>query len=255
MRPCASSRRAGRLSGVPGRRARTQPANASVYHGGVVPNTLPTQIRRARPEDAQFLAWTILAATRSHRPRSFFDLLLPESEQERLDLIEALVLQEKPSWWHWSLFWIAARGSESAAALSGFDPVPLVPANAAVPMALQARGIGGERLAAGIARCQPIIACFHEPAPGAWVVESVATRPEARGAGLAHALVDHVLAEGRDAGYASSQLTIMIGNTRAQRVYESRGFRITAEKRDAAFEAEIGSPGLAQMTCPLTRER
>jgi len=43
----------------------------------------------------------------------------------------------------------------------------------------------------------------------------------------------------------------MIGNTPAQRVYESRGFRINAEKRSADFEAVIGSPGLAQMTCRL----
>ena len=208
-------------------------------------------IRRARPDDVRFLAWVILAATRSHRPRSFFDLLLLDSDEERTGLIEELVLQEKPSWWHWSLFWIALQGGEPAAALSGFDPQRLVAANDAVPAALAARGIGGERLAAGLARCAPMFTCFHQPTPGAWVVESVATRPEARGAGLAHALVDHVLAEGRDGGYETSQLTIMIGNTPAQRVYESRGFRINAEKRSADFEAVIGSPGLAQMTCRL----
>ena len=212
---------------------------------------MPELIRRARPDDARFLAWVILAATRSHRPRSFFDLLLPESEEERTRLVEELVLQEKPSWWHWSLFWIALHEGRPAAALSGFDPQRLVPANDAVPAALAARGIGGERLAEGFARCTPMFACFHQPAPGAWVVESVATRPEARGRGLAQALVDHVLAEGRDGGHEISQLTILIGNTPAQRVYESRGFRINAEKRDAAFEAAIGSPGLAQMTCRL----
>jgi len=153
-------------------------------------------IRRARPDDVRFLAWVILAATRSHRSRSFFDLLLPDSDEERTRLIEELVLQEKPSWWHWSLFWIALQGSEPAAALSGFDPQRLVAANDAVPAALAARSIGGERLAAGLARCAPMFTCFHQPTPGAWVVESVATRPEARGAGLAHALVEHVLAEG-----------------------------------------------------------
>ena len=232
------------------RDARRPGVGAPVYHAAVSQVVSP-RIRRARPEDARFLAWGILAATRSHRPRSFFDLLLPESEEERLDLIQELVLQEKPSWWHWSLFWIAGRSGEPEAALSGFDPARLVPANAAVPMALEAKGIRGAQLAAGIQRCGPVIACFHDAAPGAWIVESVATRPEARGSGLAHALVDHVLAEGRDGGHELSQLTIMIGNTAAQRVYESRGFRITAEKRDADFEAAIGSPGLAQMTCRL----
>lgn len=211
----------------------------------------PPRIRRARPEEARFLAWVILAATRSHRPRGFFDLLVPEGEEERLSLIEELVLQQDPSWFHGSLFWIAEHGGTPAAALAGFDPTRLVSPNTAVPAALQARGICGERLAAGFARCAPMLRCFHEAAPGAWIVESVATRPEARGAGLASALVSHVLAEGRDAGHAIAQLSIFIGNTAAQRVYESAGFRINAEKRDAAFEAEIGAPGLAQMTCRL----
>ena len=209
------------------------------------------ELRRARPDDAGFLAWVVLAATRSHCPRGFFDLLVPESDSERLALIEELVLQEKPSWWHWSLFWIAARAGEPAAALAGFDPTRITSANLAVPEALATRGIGGARLAAAFARCAPIVGCFHDATPGAWIVESVATRPEARGAGLAGALLDHGLAEGRERGHALAQLTILIGNTPAQRVYESRGFRIAAEKRSAGFEAAIGAPGLAQMNCRL----
>lgn len=174
---------------------------------------------------------------------------MPDSEPERLDFAERLVRVEKPSWWHWSLFWIAERDGAPAAALSGFDPTRLVPANLCVPEVAQAWGLRDERLAAAFSRCAPMFACFHEPAPGAWIVESVATRPEARGAGLAHALLLHVLAEGRDAGHALAQLTIMIGNAPAQRAYEQVGFRINAEKRSPAFEAALDCPGLAQMTC------
>jgi translation initiation factor 4G len=38
-------------------------------------------IRRASAEDADFIAWTILAAQRGHRPRGWFDIALnwPES--------------------------------------------------------------------------------------------------------------------------------------------------------------------------------
>jgi ribosomal protein S18 acetylase RimI-like enzyme len=226
------------------------PAPALERYPGRV-STPPYELRRARPDDAAFLAWVVLAATRSHCPRGFFDLLVPESEAERLALIEELVLQEKPSWWHWSLFWIATRAGDPAAALAGFDPTRIASAHLSVPEALAARDVRGERLAAGFARCAPLIACFHDAAPGAWIVESVATRPEARGAGLAGALLDHVLEEGRAGGYALAQLTILIGNAPAQRVYESRGFRIGAEKRSAAFETAIGAPGLAQMNCQL----
>ena len=93
--------------------------------------------------------------------------------------------------------------------------------------------------------------CFHDAAPGAWIVESVATHPTARGKGLAAALVDHVLDEGRGAGHAIAQLNLFIGNTPAQRVYERAGFAITAEKRSANFEGVLGGPGVAQMTARL----
>jgi translation initiation factor 4G len=208
-------------------------------------------IRRARPEDAPFLAWAVLASARSHLPRGFWDLLIPESEQERLDFASALLLSEEPSWWHWSLFWIAERDGQPGAALSGFDPARVIAADEAVVLAAAACGFGRARLAAAFARCQPMFACLHEPEPGAWVVESVATRPEARGVGLASALVGRVLAEGRAGGHALAQLSLLIGNTPAQRVYERAGFRVTAEKRSAAFEGALGCPGIAVMSCRL----
>jgi ribosomal protein S18 acetylase RimI-like enzyme len=41
----------------------------------------------------------------------------------------------------------------------------------------------------------------------------------------------------------------MIGNTPAQRLYERHGFAISAEKRSPEFEAALGCPGIALMTC------
>jgi len=209
------------------------------------------EIRRARPDDVPFLAWAVLTAARSHLPRGFWDLFVPDGEEDRLAFASDLLLANEPSWWHWSLFWIAEQGGRPGATLSGFDPTQVVAANLAVPEVALARGFDRERLAAAFARCAPLFACFHEPGPGAWIVESVATRPEARGAGLASALIERVLAEGRAAGHAIAQLSLMIGNTPAQRVYERAGFGVTAEKRRPEFEAALGCPGLAQMTCRL----
>jgi len=208
----------------------------------------PPTVRRATPDDAPFLAWVVLASARSHLPRGFWDLLVPEGEAERLAFAERLLLAEEPSWWHWSLFWIAEREGRPGAALSGFDPTQLAPPNASVPAAAGACGMGREQLAAAFARCAPAFACFHEPTPGAWIVESVATRPEARGAGLGAALVEHVLAEGREQGHSLAQLSLMIGNAPAQRLYERHGFAISAEKRDPGFENALGCPGIALMS-------
>jgi GNAT superfamily N-acetyltransferase len=94
------------------------------------------------------LAWAVIEAARSHRPRGFWDLWVPDAEA-RLAFVEQLLVE-------------------------------------------------------AIARATPFFGCMHETPPGAWLVESVATRPEARGQGL-----------------------------------------------DAALDAAIGCPGVAQMSCPL----
>ena len=41
-------------------------------------------IRRASDSDAEFIAWTILAAQRGHRPRGWFDIALDRPEPECL---------------------------------------------------------------------------------------------------------------------------------------------------------------------------
>lgn len=206
-------------------------------------------IRRARPEDVPFLAWVVLAAARSHLPRGFWDLFAADDEARAHALAEQLLGADEPSWWHWSLFWIAEHEGRPGAALSGFDPAQLAAPDAAVPAAAAAAGFDRAALAAAFARCAPMFACFHEPAPDAWIVESVATRPEARGLGLGAALVAHVLAEGRERGHDLAQLSLMLGNEAAQRLYERHGFAISAEKRSPAFEAALGCPGIALMSC------
>lgn len=206
-------------------------------------------IRRATPDDVPFLAWVVVAAARSHLPRGFWDLFAGDDEPRALALAERLLRADAPSWWHGSLFWIAEHEGRPGAALSGFDPTRLAAPAAALPVAAAAAGFDRAGLAAALERCTPLFGCFHEPAPEAWVVESVATRPEARGRGLGAALVAHVLAEGRARGHAVAQLSLMIGNTPAQRLYERHGFAISAEKRSPDFAAALGCPGIAQMTC------
>jgi ribosomal protein S18 acetylase RimI-like enzyme len=210
-------------------------------------------LRPARREDAPFLAWIALASARSHLERGFWDLLISEGEAERLAFLERLALADPPSWWHWSLFLVAERDGRPVAALSGFDPAEprFAKPDAAVVSTLVASGWSASRTQAGLARGEPFFHCVHQPEPGAWMVESVATRPEARGLGLAHELVERVLEDGRRRGHRAAQLSLLIGNAPAQRVYERLGFAIAAEKRDPTFEAALGCPGVARMMCRL----
>ena len=210
-------------------------------------------IRPARPGDARFLAWVALASARSQLERGFWDLLIPEGEEARLDYLETLFRSEPPSWWHWSLFLIAERQGAPLAALSGFDPTDarFAKPDEAVIAALSVCGWSPARIQEGLGRSAAFFSCVHQPEPGAWMVESVATRPEARGSGLAHALLARILEDGRRGGFRSAQLSMLIGNAPAQRVYERFGFAIAAEKRSAEFEAALGCPGIARMMCAL----
>lgn len=63
-------------------------------------------VRRATPEDADFIAWTILTAQRGHRPRGYFDVALQVPEVECLAFLRRIVIAPVMSQWHVSCFWI-----------------------------------------------------------------------------------------------------------------------------------------------------
>ena len=104
----------------------------------------------------------------------------------------------------------------------------------------------GRRASVG-ARSAPVWTCTFDTLEGAWVVESVATLPEYRRRGLVDSLMSNILEMGRARGHRLAQLTILIGNTAAQRAYEKAGFKVDAEKRDRNFEAALGAPGFMRM--------
>jgi len=97
----------------------------------------------------------------------------------------------------------------------------------------------------------PFVTCLPEDREGVWIVEFVATLPEYRRHGLVNGLLLAMLDRGRERGYRGAQISVLIGNTPAERAYEKVGFRTTREKRDAAFAEAMGCPGIATMTQDL----
>jgi hypothetical protein len=57
------------------------------------------------------------------------------------------------------------------------------------------------------------------------------------------ALIGRSLAAGKQAGFARTSISFLIGNDAAERCYAKAGFSFAEEKRDAAFEAMTGAPG------------
>lgn len=202
-------------------------------------------IRDATPDDAEFLAWVMLTAMRSHLERGIWDYLLGWDEEKTLDFLSQLAVSGPDHLFRWSRYLVAEVDGQPAAALCGYDPVSHgmgVYLPVAVDLAI-ANGMDEQALGALMERGAVITELFVEAPEGCYVVESVATAPEFRRRGLVDLLLDTVLARGRREGFSQAQIGILIGNEPARCAYVKHGFESIVENRSDAFGAAIGSPG------------
>jgi translation initiation factor 4G len=206
------------------------------------------QIRPARPEDAEFLAWLILTAGRAHITRGIWEVILGATEQGNLEFLKLLAVTARPHLFHYSCYLIAELDGKPAAGLGGYDPKRLgyETLRRAMPEVFIKLGHSGPDPETNN-RAERVLCCIPEDTEGAWIIDSVATVPEHRRKGLVDRLLAAILEKGRQEGFRRAQINIYIGNLPAQRAYEKQGFKIVDEKRHPDFEAEIGSPGMAHM--------
>jgi ribosomal protein S18 acetylase RimI-like enzyme len=206
------------------------------------------QIRPARPEDAEFLAWLILTAGRAHVRRGIWEVILGGTEQDCLEFLQLLAITTLPHLFHFSCYLIADSDGRPVAGLGGYDPEILghEALRRAMPEVFKKLGRFGPEPAADN-RAQRVLCCIPDDAEGVWIIDSVATLPAYRRKGIVDRLLSAILEKGRQEGFRRAQINIYIGNRPAQRAYEKHGFKIVDEKRHPYFEAEIGSPGMARM--------
>ena len=201
-------------------------------------------IRRALPEDADFIARSILAAQRGHRPRGWFDIALNRPEPQCLSFVARIAVARTVSWWHTSQFLIAEVEGSPAAALCA---LPAAGTGAAARSAIEEvagdSGLDGSELSAIFLRGGYTQHCWVHGGAGDWLVEHVASLPACRGRGLVQALIGRALAAGKAAGYHRASISFLIGNEAAERCYAKAGFGFAEEKRDREFEALTGAAG------------
>jgi len=207
------------------------------------------EIRRARPDDAGFLAWVTLCASRSQLKRGIWDLIIGADEDACLDYLSRLVVAEPRSIFHYENALVAEAEGQPAAALSGFEMHADVWRILAEAMSAVQRDLGwsGADFEASRQRSAPLWACFPEEVGADWVIESVATRPEHRGRSLATALLDEVVRDGIRRGRRLAQITTYIGNDFARSVYEKAGFQHSGEKRCPELEPILGLQGFVRL--------
>ena len=209
-------------------------------------------IRPAAFEDAGFIARTILAAQRGHRPRGWFDFTLDRPDEQCLAFVERLATADKPTWWHVSQFLIAEVEGAPAAALCAMPAAGTVEtARLAIKEVARKTGLDASELAAIYRRGAYVANCWVQGGDGDWLVEHVATLSAHRGHGLVQALIAHALAAGKAAGFARASITFLIGNAPAERCYAKAGFAFAEEKLDPAFEALTGAPGFRRFERPI----
>ena len=211
------------------------------------------ELRGATADDIEFLAWVMLAASRSHLDRGIWEYLYDLDEAGALELLGRLATTDTVHLFHHSLFVIAQVDGQPAAAMCGYDPQSqgFPTFNSVVPQVAAEVGIrlDDPELAR---RLTVLLAGFPEsPVEKPWTIENVATLPQFRRQGLVDGLLAEVLGRGRARGFDAAQIRVFIGNEPARRAYLKAGFRLAAEKRDDGWEAEIGCPGTEQLLLRL----
>lgn len=210
-------------------------------------------VRRARREDAEFLAWVMMAASRAQLKRGIWDLIICEGECADdamcLDYLKRLAVAEPRSLYHYEHFLVAELDGKPAAALCGFEMSADTWTKVAEAMSTVQREIGWTEaeVAGSQQRVAPVWPCFLEDVGADWIVENMATQPEWRGRGAASVLIEETVREGAQRGGRLAQIATYIGNDAAQSVYEKCGFRFSNEKRCAELERLLGAKGFVRL--------
>jgi ribosomal protein S18 acetylase RimI-like enzyme len=215
---------------------------------------MAVRIRRATSDDADFLAWVMLSASRSHRARGMWDVIIGADETGCLDYLRRLAIVEPRSLYHYESFLVGEIDGAPAAALCGFEPHEGVWAIVGEAMANVQRDLGWTeaKAAASQQRIAPIWATCMPPDIGAdFVIENVATRPEYRRRGAITAIIDEVVQTANARGCKLAQITTYLGNEAAQSAYEKSGFKVRDEKHCTEAQRILGVPGFIRLTRAL----
>ena len=211
------------------------------------------EIRDATEGDVDFLAWVMLAASRSQLDRGIWEYLYDWDEETTLEWLRRMATTDAVHFFHHSLYVVAEVDGTPAAGMCLYDqPTQGVPAAFSHMVELAAQ-LGVDPDDAECARRGAVLMAGMppSPAPQAAVVENVATRAEFRRQGVVHALLTELFDRGRERGYDTAEISVLIGNEAARRAYIKAGFEAAAEARDPRWDAEVGCPGSETLLRPL----
>lgn len=201
-------------------------------------------IRTAKAEDADFIAWAILESSRAGKKLGVFDLLFSPAE-DVTKALKQLVTHEMKTVCHYSNFLIAEVDGELAGTLCGYDGYKI--SWDTMSQALESMGCQGdykERISSYLI-CEPSIE------KNTIVLNFMITKENFRGLGVVKALVKKVLLNARLKGFRRAQTSIEIGSIETQLAYEKMGFTAKEEKKSDYYFEEFGRPGITSYVVEL----
>ncbi len=190
------------------------------------------RVRRATRADLAFVAWCNHESSSPSPGFCYWDPLLDGLNTPTLVFIEALFRVDALAYGKVEDFFVVESEGRLIAGASGFTPDredyrPLRLDRLAHIAALL--GWTAAQQAQFLERYQGVWADPRDPslAPQApWIIECVAVLAEYRGRGVARALLNAILDEGRRLGHSQAGISVTHGNTAAQHVYEAIGFKL-----------------------------
>ena len=216
----------------------------------MVREALDVSIIDAREEHVPFIAWVQLTAFRSHLSQGMWDFFVGGSDEDALRFLEAFATTKTKHWGSYQGFIIAKVDGTPAASMTGYFEAESS-LEEGIAEACRTIGMTQDDINEGWKRAGTIGLVGTKHAPGSWITENVATKPEFRRRGLVDKLLAEMMERGRSRGAIIADIGVFIGNDNAQRAYEKAGYEVVEEKLHPDFEAVYKCPGVRQLRYEL----
>jgi ribosomal protein S18 acetylase RimI-like enzyme len=199
-------------------------------------------VRQGTRADIPFLAWCNYEATSPAPGFCYWDPLVADTGTPTMAFIEAVLATDALAWGQCEDFLILEEQGHPLGGASGFtmDPGDYRPLrHDRLPAVAERLGWSDTSLARFQQQYEAVWSDAQEStlAPTApWTIECVAVVPEARGQGVAKALLRALLDRGRALGHRTAGIAVTLGNEPARRVYEALGFQMYVTYGAAYFD-------------------
>ncbi|MBC8044355.1 MAG: GNAT family N-acetyltransferase [Rhizobacter sp.] len=211
--------------------------------------------RAAEKADLPFVAWCNYEATSPSPGFCYWDPLLEDSGTDTMQFIKTVFEQDALAWGRVEDFIIGEIAGEPVCGASGFamDEADYRPLKMnRLPDVQRALGWTDDMREKFVEQYEAI---WRDPldatlkASGDWTIECVAVASEHRCKGLGKALMHAVLETGKKKGHSSAGISVTLGNTAAETLYEAIGFKPYATYWSEYFGGEF--PGMAKFKMNL----